>query len=107
MTGSPDFGSKRGDPSRAEKSPLRSAAVGRVCRLLDKPRRFRYCSQAKKKKVLSRPLYRCGMITGPPSAPPKSFWRSLGLGLRGVQGVVVPQPTLLCVIRSEERRVGK
>src|SRR5207302_4964534 len=43
----------RPGPSRAEKSPLRSAAVGKVCTLLDKPLRLRYCSQAKKKNVFS------------------------------------------------------
>src|SRR5215468_9632821 len=103
MTGSWLFGllgsvNVRPGPNSAEKSPLRSASVGRVCKLLDKPRRFLYCSQAKKKNVLSRPLYKWGTMTGPPSTPPKSFWRSLGLGLRAVQGLVPPQPTLLCLI---------
>ena len=65
----------RTGPSSAEKSPVRSASVGKVLGLLDVlvPSLFRYCSQEKKKKVLSRPLYSLGIHTGPPKLPPKSF----------------------------------
>src|SRR5690242_7733247 len=43
-------------PNRREKSPFcNSACVGRVSRE-EVPRLFRYCSQEKKKKVLSLPL---------------------------------------------------
>src|SRR6266849_3576655 len=66
-------------PSKAEKSPVRSASVGRVERL-EVVGLLRYCSQEKKKNVLSCPLYNLGSHTGPPKLPPKSFWWSLGLG---------------------------
>src|SRR5713101_6649895 len=62
----------RGGPNSAEKSPVRSASVGRVV-MFDVPTLFRYCSQEKKKKVLSWPLYSLGIHTGPPTLPPKSF----------------------------------
>src|SRR5713226_6794999 len=45
----------RGGPNSAEKSPVRSASVGRVV-MFDVPTLFRYCCQDKKKKVLSWPL---------------------------------------------------
>src|SRR5712664_1293211 len=61
-----------GAPSRAEKSPVRSASVGKVV-MFDVPTLFRYCSQEKKKKLLSWPLYSLGIHTGPPKLPPKSF----------------------------------
>src|SRR5205823_5876864 len=48
ITGAPLF--IRTGPSRAEKSPWRSASVGKVVRLVE-PSLFRYCSQEKKKKV--------------------------------------------------------
>src|SRR6266436_2417369 len=52
-------------PSKAEKSPVRSASVGKVERL-EVVGLFRYCSQEKKKNVLSCPLYNLGSHTGPP-----------------------------------------
>src|SRR5262249_32986583 len=42
-------------PSSLEKSPVRSASVGRVVWPVE-PGLLRYCSQEKKKKVLSWPL---------------------------------------------------
>src|SRR6266853_2718143 len=42
-------------PSKTEKSPFNSAGVGIVLVEVE-PWLFRYCSQEKKKKVLSRPL---------------------------------------------------
>ena len=36
-------------------------------------------SKLMKKKVLSWPLNRCGIWTGPPSVPPKSFMMIFGL----------------------------
>src|SRR6266849_4480954 len=50
-----------GAPSKAEKSPVRSASVGRVLGPPVVPSLFRYCSQEKKKKVLSWPLYTLGI----------------------------------------------
>src|SRR5260370_40928109 len=62
-----------GAPSKAEKSPVRFASVGKVFGLLMVPSLFRYCSQEKKKKVLPCPLYTLGIQPGPPKLPPKSF----------------------------------
>src|SRR5437588_4309456 len=52
-------------PSRLEKSPLLYAASGTVFVVIP-PRFCRYCSHAKKKNVLSLPLYSFGIHTGPP-----------------------------------------
>src|SRR5258708_1969167 len=56
-------------PSIAEKSPVRSASVGKVVSD-DDPTLFLYCSQEKKKNVLLRPSYSLGIHTGPPKLPP-------------------------------------
>src|SRR5690349_21768958 len=61
--------SLRAGPRKAEKSPCRSWSVGTVLRLVE-PCFCRYCSQEKKKKVLSCPLYSLGIQTGPPTDPP-------------------------------------
>ena len=57
----------------AEKSPCRNASVGTVTtlRLILPPRR-RKLSYATKKNVRF-------LITGPPTVPPNSFWRTIGL----------------------------
>src|SRR5215469_5358080 len=68
ITGLP-WESTNGAPINSLKSPVLSFAVGTVD-VVTPPCVWRYCSHEKKKNVLSRPLYRCGMITGPPSVPP-------------------------------------
>src|SRR5438093_11677767 len=60
--------SSRAGPSRLEKSPSRSAAVGMVL-ILAEPSVCRYCSQEKKENVRSWPLYTLGIQTGPPNVP--------------------------------------
>ena len=59
---------KPGGPSSAEKSPVRSAMVGNV-EVTGNPIDCRYCSQAKKKKVLFLPSYTLGIHTGHPTYP--------------------------------------
>src|SRR5215469_3682811 len=70
-TGFPSHGLIKpvGPPSSAEKSPFRSAMVGRV-EVTVCPRFCRYCSHAKKKNVLFFPSYTFGIQTGPPNVPP-------------------------------------
>src|SRR5580692_12912745 len=67
ITGLPPL--MRGAPSKSEKFPWRSAAVGTVL-VVKAPCVWRYCSQAKKKCVLSLPLYSLGIHTGPPNVNP-------------------------------------
>src|ERR1700675_3144090 len=59
----------RGAPSKSEKSPCRSSAVGTVL-VITAPCVWRNCSHPKKKCVLSLPLYNLGIHTGPPSVNP-------------------------------------
>src|ERR1700722_11231897 len=65
-SGLTESGSKRVGTPAAEKSPVRSAAVGTVV-VNTVPDRSRYASQLKKKKVLS-------LIAGPPNVTPYWFW---------------------------------
>src|SRR5579883_1108188 len=75
-------------PEMPEKSPFRIAVVGTVsvklywlC--------SRYSSYAKKKKILSLPLYIFGMLIGPPRVPPKSLRRFFGRYFPTPDGLVV------------------
>src|ERR1700722_20280276 len=67
ITGLPPLTS--GAPSKSEKSPCRSRAVGTVL-VVTAPCVWRNCSHPKKKCVLSLPLYNLGSHTGPPSVNP-------------------------------------
>ena len=66
---------------RSEKLPPRSARVGTVL-VTTPPDVRRYCSHEKKAKVLSLPLYKCGMLSGPPMLMPKSYCLSGGRRFR-------------------------
>src|SRR5579863_3525724 len=60
-----DAGSYNSTP-RAEKSPFRSAKVGTEEKV-SQSCRARFSCVLRKKKVRWRPLYTCGMTSGPPS----------------------------------------
>src|SRR5215471_11307814 len=77
---------------RLLKSPLRMASVGRSVATCRKSSRH-LGSYAKKKKLLSWPLYSLGITTGPPTV--KEPWLNLR---KLVGGFVAPDQSLALVI---------